>query len=111
MKYQYYDFTKHFNYIRKELGGNIYYDDVSYGLNGILYLRYNKVNNYAQILKLQNGKFNVIYCFNDIGVIYSRTFNSFEKCIKFLKDWGFNKILSTHAKLRNVRLPKKLEVE
>ncbi len=108
MKIQYYDFTKHFNYIRKELGSNIYYDDTSHDLNSVLYLRYCKVKNYAQIQKLKNGKFNVIYCFNDIGVIYSRTFNTFEKCIQFLKDWGFNKTLSVHNHLRNVRLPKVL---
>ena len=111
MKYQYYNFTKHFNYIRKELGGNIYFDDVSHSINGILFLRYCKLNNVAQIQKLKNGKFNLIYCFNDLGYMYNRTFNSFEKCIKFLKEFCFSQvILPIHVGARNIRLPKIYEV-
>ena len=110
MIHQSYDFTKHFNYIRKELGSNIYYDDISHELSSVLYLRFCKVNNFAQILKLKNGKFNLLFCFNDIGIIYNKNFKSFEKCIQFLKDYGFNKTLSVHDSYRNVRLPKIYEV-
>ena len=78
MSYKFYNFEKHFNYIRKELGNNIYYDDFSLKLSGVLYLRFCKVNNFAQISKLKNGKFNLLFCFNDIGIIYNKNYKSFE---------------------------------
>lgn len=89
MAFKAYDFTKHFDYIAEVLGYEVTYDNLSLYLDGRLFLRNEKDDNFAQIVYLTNNRFRVILCLNKMGCIVHTTSKYFEKCIDFLKDNAF----------------------
>lgn len=89
MAFKAYDFTKHFDYIAEVLGYEVTYDNLSLYLDGRLFLRNEKDDNYAQIVYLTNNRFRVILCLNKLGCIVHTTSKSFERCVEFLRDNAF----------------------
>ena len=56
MAFKAYDFTKHFDYIAEVLGYEVTYDNLSLYLDGRLFLRNEKDDNFAQIVYLTNNR-------------------------------------------------------
>lgn len=89
-------FYKYFDLIRRELGENITYDDLTLALENKLFLRSPTDNNTALISPMRDGRYILVLTLHKLGVVYVKRSKSFEKLILFLKDHLF--ISTDHVK-------------